>query len=354
MALAADPELTVDTKTSGQTSLSGRGRLGKLAGIEIAATGSYLPETVVANEDLAELGCDSDWILQRTGILERRRAMPEQATSDLALLAAQQCLDRAGISAADVDLILVATITPDHASPSTACHLQKQLGCVAPAMDINAACAGFMYGLVTAGQFIATGSASNALVIGAEVMSRTINPKDVKTYPLFGDAAGAVLLRPSQDKSKGLLSYTLGAEGCGGQMLCIPSGGSRMPLSELALAEGEHFLKMEGRSVFKWAVRVVADSTRDCLAHSGLNVDDLDLMILHQANIRIIDSAVSDFAIDREKVFVNLDRYGNTSAASIPLALDEALQSGQLVPGNRALLCGFGSGLAWGTAIVQL
>lgn len=328
--------------------------MGTVRGIEIAATGSCLPESIVANEDLAALGCDSDWIVQRTGIRERRRAAPGEATSDLALKAAEQCLQRAGVSAADVDLILVATITPDHASPSTACHLQKQLGCVAPAMDINAACAGFMYALVTAGQFVANESSQCALVVGAEVMSRTINPKDVKTYPLFGDAAGAVLLRPTEDKTKGLLSYTLGAEGCGGQMLCIPSGGSRSPLTEAAIGAGEHYLRMEGRSVFKWAVRVVADSTRDCLAHSGTSVDELDLIILHQANIRIIEAAVSDFAIDRSRVFVNLDRYGNTSAASIPLALDEALSTGQLVRGNRLLMCGFGSGLAWGTAILQM
>jgi 3-oxoacyl-[acyl-carrier-protein] synthase-3 len=339
---------------SARASVSGRSRLGRLTGVEIAATGSYVPETVVANEDLAALGCDSDWIVQRTGILERRRANPNQATSDLALLAAQQCLDRAGVRASEVDLILVATITPDHASPSTACHLQRKLGCIAPAMDLNAACAGFMYGLVTGAQFIATGGAQCALVVGAEVMSRTINPADVKTYPLFGDGAGAVLLRPSQDQSKGLQSYTLGAEGCGGQMLCIPSGGSRQPLTPQALEAGEHFLQMEGRSVFKWAVRVVSDSTHDCLAYAGIKMTDIDLMILHQANIRIIDSAVSDLVIERDKVFVNLDKYGNTSAASIPLALDEARTTGQLKPGNRALLCGFGSGLAWGTAVVQL
>jgi 3-oxoacyl-[acyl-carrier-protein] synthase-3 len=358
MSLAVDP--TENSKSrpierpAERPAISGRSRLGRLTGIEIASTGSYVPETIVANEDLAALGCDSEWIVQRTGILQRRRAAPTQATSDLALQAAQQCLLRAGVSTAEVDLILVATITPDHASPSTACHLQRQLGCVAPAMDINAACAGFMYGLVTASQFIATGTAKCALVVGAEVMSRTINPADVKTYPLFGDGAGAVLLRASDDPSKGLLSYTLGAEGCGGQMLCIPSGGSRLPLSPATLENGEHFLQMEGRSVFKWAVRVVADSTRDCLIHAGLEIDDIDMMILHQANIRIIDSAVSDFAIDRDKVFVNLDRYGNTSAASIPLALDEALHAGQLKLGDRAVLCGFGSGLAWGTAVLQL
>ncbi len=333
---------------------SGRSRLGRLTGVEVAATGSYVPQTIVANEDLSALGCDSDWIIQRTGIRERRKAGIGQATSDLALLAAQACLDRAQVSAADVDLIVVATITPDHASPSTACHLQRQLGCVAPAMDINAACAGFVYALVTAGQFVSSGSSQCALVVGAELMSRTINPADKKTYPLFGDGAGAVLLRPTADNSLGLLSYALGSEGCGGQMLCIPSGGSRQPLTAEALAAGEHYLRMEGRSVFKWAVRVVADSTRDCLTHAGLTIDQLDLLILHQANVRIIDAAVSDFEIPREKVFVNLDRYGNTSAASIPLALDEAMANGQLRRGERVLLCGFGSGLAWGTAILQL
>jgi len=328
--------------------------MGRLTGIEILASGSYVPENIVANEDLTELGCDSEWIVQRTGIRQRRRASPEQATSDLALQAAQQCLDRAGKSACDVDLIVVATITPDQASPSTACHLQRALGCVAPAMDINAACAGFMYALVTAGQFVATGTSKCALVVGAEVMSRAINPADKKTYPLFGDGAGAVLLSASKDPSKGLLSYTLGAEGCGGQLLSIPSGGSRLPLTTAAIEAGEHFLKMEGRSVFKWAVRVVSDSLHDCLIHAGIGIEQIDMMILHQANMRIIDSAVADFDFDRNKVFVNLERYGNTSAASIPLALDEALTSGALKPGELAMLCGFGSGLAWGTSIWQL
>ncbi len=333
--------------------LSGRSRMGSLTGIQIVSTGSYVPEQVVDNKDLAALGCDSDWIVQRTGILQRRRASVDEAASDLALRAAKQCLQRAGVSAAEVDLIIVATITPDHPTPSTACHLQRQLGCVAPAMDINAACAGFMYALVTASQFIHSGTAKCALVIGAEVMSRTINPADVKTYPLFGDGAGAVLLRPSEDKGQGLLSFTLGAEGCGGQSLCIPGGGSRLPITAQALDEGQQYLRMEGRTVFKWAVRIVADSARDCLAHANLNFSDLDCLILHQANIRIIDTAVADFGVDRAKIFVNLDRYGNTSAASIPLAFDEAVTTGKIQRGNKVLLCGFGSGLAWGTAVLE-
>ncbi len=354
MSISVDSTNSTDASLARFEQVSGRSRLGRLTGIELMATGSYVPETVVANEDLVELGFDSEWIVQRTGIRQRRRASPEQATSDLALRAAEQCMQRAGVGPAEVDLIVVATITPDQASPSTACHLQRALGCVAPAMDLNAACAGFMYALVTAGQFVANGAAKCALVVGAEVMSRTINTADQKTYPLFGDGAGAVLLRATEDHSKGLLSYTLGAEGCGGQMLSIPSGGSRMPLTAQAIESGDHYLRMEGRSVFKWAVRVVSDSLHDCLTHAGLDIDQIDLMILHQANMRIIDSAVSDFAFDRDKVFVNLERYGNTSAASIPLALDEALTSGALKPGELAMLCGFGSGLAWGTAIWQL
>lgn len=351
MATVADHS---QVKSKKQPGLSGRSRMGTLTGFEIAGTGSYVPDHIVANEDLAELGCDSEWIIQRTGIHKRRRAAEEQASSDLALIATQRCLENANVDPSEIDLILVATLTPDHASPSTACHLQQQLGCVAPAMDLNAACAGFMYALVTGGQFISSGAAKCVLVVGAEVMSRTIDPKDVKTYPLFGDGAGAVILRPTNDHSKGLISYTLGAEGCGGQSLCIPSGGSRIPLTEDSVSQGQHFLKMEGRAVFKWAVRTVAESSRDCLQYAGLSVDDLDLMVLHQANVRIIDSAVADVGIPRDKVFVNLDKYGNTSAASIPLALDEAFQSGKAKAGDTLLFCGFGGGLAWGTGVMQL
>ena len=327
--------------------------MGRLMGVQIAAVGSYVPETVIKNEDLAQLGFDSDWITRRTGILERRRAADGQAASDLAVLAARQCLANAGVNPDEVDLILVATLTPDQTMPSTACHVQRELGCIAPAMDVSAACAGFMYALVTAAQFVRSGGASCALVIGTEVMSRVINPGDAKTFPLFGDGAGAVLLRPTSDDSKGLESYTLGSEGNNWKMLHIPAGGSRQALTPERILAGEQFLQMEGQSVFKWAVRAVADSFHDCMAHANVSVDDLDLLILHQANIRIIDSAVSDLNIDRNKVLVNLDRYGNTSAASIPLVLDEASQSGKLSPGSKVLMCGFGAGLTWGTSIVQ-
>ncbi len=355
-------------------------------GIRVAATGSYAPDQIVTNEDLVALGCDSDWIVKRTGILERRRAAPDQAASDLAYEAAVRCLANAGVQASEVDLIVVATMTPDYITPSTACLLQQRLGCIAPAMDVNAACAGYMYALATAASFVQSGMSKRALVIGSDVMSGAINPHDIKTYPLFGDAAGAALIVADNGSSKGstphatgrstgnesssglridsdhngresetpgLVSYTLGSEGCGGEMLCIPGGGSRQPLTPESIAGGQQYLHMDGRNVFKWAVKVVRESCNDCIVHANMQFTDIDLVILHQANIRIIDSAVGDFGIPRDRVFVNLDRFGNTSAASIPLALDHANQQGRIQRGDHLLLCGFGAGLAWGTAILR-
>lgn len=347
-----------------------RGRMGNLKGVCIAGTGSYVPERIVTNEDLAALGCDSDWIVRRTGILQRRHAEPGQATSDLCYEAALRCLENANVSVDEIDLILVATITPDHPTPSTACHLQRRLGAVAPAMDIGAACAGFMYALVTGAQFVSNGNARNVLVIGADLMSRTVDPEDKKTYPLFGDAAGAALLVPStQDECQssecngsaadstiqtdGLLAYQLGSEGCGGEMLCIPAGGSRTPITTDDEDSASRYLQMDGRGVFKWAVRVFDESAKDVLRAANVSSDQLSLVVLHQANQRIIDSAVSDLNVPPEKVFVNLDKYGNTSGASIPLALDEAARAGRLKEGDLVLLCGFGAGLAWGTALLR-
>ena len=358
---------TVQFKPAMDRRLSGRSRMGSCLGVRIAATGSYVPEQIVTNEDLVALGCDSDWILQRTGILERRRAAAGQASSDLGYEAAIRCLANANVAASDVDLIVVATMTPDFFTPSTACLLQRRLGCIAPAMDINAACAGFMYALVTAANFVHGGMAKRALVVGTEVMSATINPSDIKTYPLFGDGAGAALVvadsipsehthaksSSSEGRSPGLLAYTLGSEGSGAEMLCIPGGGSRQPLSRQGIEAGQQFLQMDGRGVFKWAVRVVDDSCRDCMVYAGYEFSQVDLVLLHQANIRIIDSAVSHFGISKDRVFVNLDRYGNTSAASIPLALDDANTQGRLKRGDHILLCGFGAGLAWGTALMR-
>lgn len=372
-----------------------RGRLGSVSNVLIAGTGSHVPDQVITNEDLAALGCDSEWIIRRTGIRERRHARVGEATSDLCVHAAEQAMKDAGVTAADLDLILIATITPDHPTPSTACHVQRRLGSTAPAMDLGAACAGFMYALVTAAQFIATGNHQCVLIVGADLMSRTIDPDDKKTYPLFGDGAGAVIVVPntpvlrnavgrvgssstassSDDASgrdadasitngapsghhhdgpvDGLLAYQLGSEGCGGEMLCIPAGGTRLPHSPITHEAGQQFLKMDGRSVFKWAVRIVDESAKAVMRAANVAPNELDLVVLHQANQRIIDSAVSDLGISAGKVFVNLDRYGNTSGASIPLALDEAVRSGKLNRGDLCLLCGFGAGLAWGTALIR-
>jgi 3-oxoacyl-[acyl-carrier-protein] synthase-3 len=326
--------------------------LGTLTGVQILGTGSYAPAQIVHNRDLAALGCDADWIVQRTGIHERRHAPAGQVTSDVAYEAAVRCLDAAGVSAREVDLILVATMTPDSPMPTTACLLQQRLGCLAPALEMNAACAGFMYALVTAMQYVRSGCSRRALVVGADLMSRAVNPADKRTYPLFGDGGGAVLLGAGEDE-QGLLAYTLGSEGDRAGVLTQPAGGTREPISPEVLVAGRQFIHMEGRAVFKWAVRVLIDSSLDVLQHAGLGVHDVDLAVLHQANIRIIDAAVEDLGLPRDRVVVNLDRYGNTSAGSMPLALDEAARHGRIRPGDHILMSGFGGGLAWGTAIVK-
>ena len=357
-ALLPFPILSTIESTSAEEhslSQSRRGRVGACTGVMIAGTGSYVPDQVVTNEDLAALGCDSDWIVQRTGIHQRRKAGNDQASSDLAYEAALKCLASAGVKPSEVDLVICATMTPDYVTPSTACVLQKRLGCIAPAFDVSAACSGFMYALVTGAQFVRSGSTRNALIVGCEVMSRTVNSQDIKTYPLFGDGAGAVLLQPCssvQTETTGLISFTLGSEG-DINALCIPAGGSREPTTVESLSCGRQYLSMDGRTVFKWAVRIVADSSRDVLAAAGLTAADVDLVILHQANIRIIDAAVGHFDIPRERVFVNLDKYGNTSAASIPMALDDANRQGLIKRGDIILLCGFGAGLSWGTSLLR-
>lgn len=311
-----------------------------------------MPEKVVPNEDLSSLGCDPQWIIQRTGIRERRHAPEGIATSDMAYESAIAALKSAGVDASEIDLIVVGTFTPDSSTPSTACRLQERLGIRAAAMDVSAACAGFLYAMITAAQFIKTGTSQRALVVGADLLSRIANPEDKKTYPLFGDGAGAVVLGPGSDE-QGMLSYTLGSEGDGGPLLCVPGGGSREPLTPEALSEGKQYLYMDGRSVFKWAVRVIEDSIRDVLHHAELTPDDISLVLLHQANVRIIDAACDNLGFPREKMVVNLDLYGNTSAGSVPLVLDEAMEKGLIQRGDRILLCGFGAGLSWGTTVFQ-
>ena len=332
--------------------ISQRSHLRSLSAVNILSTGHFVPETVVSNADLGRLGYDSDWILQRTGIQSRRRLEEGSATSDMAIAAAQSCIESSSISPNEIDLIIVATMTPDTPVPSVACRVQDQLGLQAAAMDLNSACAGFMYGLVTGMQFVKAGSSNCALIVGADTNTRIVNPLDQKTFPLFGDGAGAVLIGPGSNQ-QGLLAYTLGAEGDGGPLLGIKAGGSRHPLTPEAMTKGEQFIHMDGRSVFKWAVRLLSDTVNDVLRHAELEIDDVDLVVLHQANARIIDAAGESLGIPREKMVSNVDRYGNTSAGSIPIGLAEAHQDGRISPGSLVLMCGFGAGLSWGTALMR-
>ena len=325
-------------------------QVNSLTGVQILASGCYTPENVIANEALAELGYDADWIIQRTGIQSCCRANDDQACSDLAYEAARRCLENGKIDASEIDLILLATITPDQPTPSTACHVQRMLGSNAPAMDLGAACSGFMYALVTGMQFIKTGTYQRVLIIGADLMSRTVNPADTKTFPLFGDGAGAVVIGPGGEE-QGFISYTLGADGHGAELLEQPAGGTRCPATVETIAKNLQYLQMDGRSVFKWAIRTLSDSVNQVLDAASLPADEIDLTIFHQANIRIIDAAANDLGLPADKVFVNLDKYGNTSAASIPLALAEAVEQRLVRPGQNLLISGFGAGLAWGAGV---
>jgi len=328
-------------------------RTNSLLGVQIAACGSYVPELVVTNEDLENrYGFEPGWIEQRTGILARRHAAPEQATSDLCVEAARKAIRSAHVDPNDIDLVLVATFSPDYNCPSTACLVQERLGLDAPAVDLNAACAGFMYAFVTGAQFVATGNSKLALVIGADTNSRIVDPHNQRIAPLFGDGAGAVLLA-SGEPHQGLICYQLGSDGSGSNLLDRPSGGTRRPICAADIDKGLHYLQMDGRSVFKWAVRALTDTIELVLEKTGMSPHDVALYLLHQANIRIINYAVEQLGVPPEKVFNNLEQYGNTSAGSIPLAMDEAFQAGRINRGDTLLLSGFGGGLTWGTSLFR-
>jgi 3-oxoacyl-[acyl-carrier-protein] synthase III len=319
----------------------------------ITGTGSYVPDRVLSNADLERMVATSDpWITERTGIRERRIAAPGQACSDLGSEAARQALKAAGISAADLDFILVGTCTPDQPLPSTACLIQAQLNASrAAACDVSAACCGFVYALSVGDAFVRTGS-SHVLVIGSEVMSAIMDWSDRSTCILFGDGAGAVVLSPSDDH-RGILSTSLHSDGCLADLICVPGGGSRMPPSEKMLSEGAQYLKMKGNETYKVAIKTLEDTARETLAANGLSIKDVDLYIPHQANVRIIRAVAERLKLPLEKVFLNLDRYGNTSAASIPLALDEAVRTGRIKDGDVVLLGAFGGGLTWASALIR-
>jgi 3-oxoacyl-[acyl-carrier-protein] synthase-3 len=320
----------------------------------IVGWGKYVPQRVLTNDDLSRMVDTSDeWIVTRTGIRERHLAEEGETTATMAVQAARQALDGAGIGPEKVDLIIVATATPDYLFPSTACLLQDALGARrAGAFDLAAGCTGFVYALGVAAAMIESGAVRTALVIGAETLSRITDWADRNTCVLFGDGAGAVVLQAGPDDG-GVLATVLGADGSGSDLLMLPAGGSRHPASHQTVAERMHYIKMQGRDVFRFAVRVIPSATRQVLERAGLSLDDVSLFIPHQANGRIIESAVRDLKFPPEKVYNNLERYGNTSAASIPIALCEAVEEGRLKPGDVVVCVGFGAGLTWGATAVR-
>ena len=326
-----------------------------LRGAGIAGIGMCVPEKILTNADLEKLVETSDeWIFSRTGIRERRIASESEATSDFATGAGREALASAGVAPEDVDLLLLATCTGDTGTiPATATWVQERLGLFsAAAYDLSAACAGFCYAVDSAHQYLATGRYKNVLVIGAETMTRIVDWTDRNTCVLFGDGAGAVLMQPC-DYGHGILSSVAGADGRGAGKLCVPGGGSRLPLTPDALAAKQQFLYMEGKEVYRFAVERMGEASLQAIEKAGLTTHDIDLFVPHQANIRIIDAAAKRMGLPPEKVFVNVDRYGNTSAASIPIALYEAHKFGRLKPGDKVVTVGFGAGLTWGANVLE-
>lgn len=319
----------------------------------IVGWGKYVPPNIMTNDDLAKRVDTSDaWIREMTGIAERRIATRE-TTASMALYAAQDALEVADINPGDIDMVMVATSTPEYIFPATASIVQDQLGAQnAGAFDLSAACSGFVYGLVLGSSMIQARQANTVLVIGSETFSKIINWKDRGTCILFGDGAGAVLLRGS-DEYGGVLSSVLGSDGSGGELLIVPAGGSKNPASLETVMANLHTVKMNGREVFRFASRVMVDATRQALQKADIPLEELDLLIPHQANKRIIDHAAKALNIPAEKIAMNLDRYGNTSAASIPLALVDAIEENRVNPGDHLVMVGFGGGLSWGSCAIE-
>jgi 3-oxoacyl-[acyl-carrier-protein] synthase-3 len=317
------------------------------ARVTITGLGAYAPERVITNDELAQMVDTSDeWIIERTGIRERRIAAETQALSDLSMPAIRQALEQAGSDGTDVDLLIVATVTPDMMFPSTSAILADQLGAKdAAAYDLSAGCTGFMYALAQAYGMVASGLSKRALVVGGDVLSRILDWTDRSTVVLFGDGAGAVVLEPSEEA--GFLAFELGADGGGGEHLWLPGSGSRK------FEDPDRLVKMNGREVFKFATRVLVSSAEAVLERCGAAVEDVDVYVPHQANVRIIDHATKKLGIPSERVVINVDRYGNTSSGSIPLALADAQADGRLQPGKLVLMTGMGAGLTWGSALMR-
>jgi 3-oxoacyl-[acyl-carrier-protein] synthase-3 len=324
--------------------------------VEIAGTGLSVPEQVLTNDDLSRrLDTSDEWIVQRTGIRERRILPPDEATLSMAIKAGRAALADADLTPQDIDLIVCATITPDRPLPSTACELQAALGCRwIPAFDLSAACSGFVWGLVTAAQYIVTGLAQNVLLVGSESLTRITDMEDRATCVLFGDGAGAAVLRPSRDPERRILAVRQGADGARGELIMIPAGGARLPASERTVAERLHYMRMRGREVYKFAVTQMCAIIEETASDAAVPVAEVALIVPHQSNLRIIESAVTKAGIRLDKVFVNIDRYGNTSAASVGIALHEARQAGRIKPGDLVMLVAFGAGLTWGSVLLRM
>jgi len=325
-----------------------------LARVALLGIGSQVPERRLTNAELSKLVDTSDeWIRTRTGIGERRILAKGQRTSDLAAAAARRALQSARMDAAEIEVLLVATATPDQPVPCTAAYVQEKIGAArAMGFDVDAGCTGFLYALQVGRALIASGAYANALVIGADALSLLTDYRSRETCVLFGDAAGAVVL----GREGGLARVTdmqLGLDGAGADMIQVPAGGTARPTSAQTVEKREHYLRMNGREVFRFAVDKLADLTRELCGRNGLELDDIDLIVPHQANGRILDAAAAELEVGPERMFSNLEKYGNTSAASIPLAMDEALREGRIKPGNRVILAAFGAGLAWGGALVE-
>lgn len=323
--------------------------------VEIKSLATFVPPRVLTNADLEKMVETTDeWIMQRTGIRERHIVDPDMATSDMAANAAREAIRRAGLTPADIDLIVVGTVTPDMLFPSTACLVQDKIGATkAWGFDLSAACSAFTYALTVGSQVVATGGATHALVIGADAMSRIIDYTDRATCVLFGDGAGAVVLGPSTDPNLGILDFEHRIDGSGGRALCMPAGGSRKPASHETVDQRLHFVKQEGQTVFKFAVKNTGEICETLLKRHNLTGHDLDLFVSHQANKRIIMSAAERIGMPEEKVVINIDKFGNTTAATIPLALNDAVEAGHLKKGDLILLTSVGAGFTVGSVLVR-
>jgi 3-oxoacyl-[acyl-carrier-protein] synthase III len=323
--------------------------------VAIVGTGKYLPEKVLSNAELQLMvETSDDWITERTGIKNRRIAAEHEATSDLAIAAGRDALENAGVAAADLDLIIVATVTPDMAFPATACFVQKALGAPkATCFDVSAACSGFLYGMELARQFIASGSARTALVIGADKLSGIIDWTDRNTCVLFGDGAGAAVLRPAGEGGGEILSAYSGSNGTLDEILNVPGGGSRQPLNAENVGSKINTMKMAGREVYRHAVQTMMAAANEAIARAGLTPSDIEVFIPHQANLRIIETIAQKLHVPMDRFFVNLTDYGNTSAAAVAIALDEAQRSGRVKRGDHILMVVFGGGLTWASSVVR-